>query len=58
MPLPPIMLIIKEIKNDIKNDNPLPGDKKTKIIKDNTPRTLKKIKSRENFMKYQWAWTF
>ena len=36
---------IKSIKKNILNSN------------DPSPRTMKRDKSRDNFMKYQWAWT-
>jgi len=53
--------------NEIEKENPL----KPYVLKDSnkkdldkldvnanlTPRTFKRVKSRENFMKYQWAWT-
>ena len=47
-----LMLIIKENEKSNKSDE-LMSPKK---LKKETPRTLKKIKSRENFIKYQWAW--
>jgi hypothetical protein len=47
-----LMLIIKENQKSNKSvESPSP-----KQTKKETPRTLKKIKSRENFIKYQWAW--
>ena len=62
MPLSyPQIMFIKDVdqikKKAQESDNTKPQN--TKIInpQDNTQRTLKKIKSSENFLKYQWAWT-
>ena len=33
------------------------SSKPERVIKDPSPKTMKRNISRDNFMKYQWAWT-
>jgi len=47
-------------KQSFLNQDEIINTQKSKVILNNnnpSPRTMKKEKSRENFMKYQWAWT-
>ena len=60
MTIPHTSLIL--ILRDNENQQPQPQPQQTyqsnlpKQSKKETPRTLKKIKSREDFLKYQWSW--
>jgi hypothetical protein len=55
IPTSSLMLIIKENQKYNKSAESLESHS-PKQTKKETPRTLKKIKSSENFIKYQWAW--
>ena len=50
-------LIIRDIvkkKNNDKNDKNDNNDKKNEL----SPETMKRNKSNDNFMKFQWPWLF
>ena len=49
---------MKEMKLEQDNTK-LESTKKSKIIKipDPSPKTIRRNKSRDNFLKYQWSWT-
>ena len=49
-----LILIIRD--NEKQQPQPQPQTYETNSPKKETPRTLKKIKSREDFLKYQWSW--
>ena len=47
---------MKDLK--LKQDNTKLNSKKIEIkIPDPSPKTMKRNKSRDNFIKYQWSWT-
>jgi len=60
-PNPSLVSLIKDIEkeNILKDSNKDIGKQsRTLVSKDDlTPRTFKRVQSRENFIKYQWAWT-
>jgi len=58
---PTLVSLIRDIEkeNILKDSNKEIGkqSKKLESKDDLTPRTFKRVQSRENFIKYQWAWT-
>ena len=43
-------------KLELENNNSKKSPKSKKIIKDPSPKTMKRNSSRDNFMKFQWPW--
>ena len=61
IPNPSLISLIKDIeKGNISKDSNKDIGKQSKKLESNddlTPRTLKRVQSGENFIKFQWAWT-
>ena len=54
--------IVAKINSEVKNLNlekerVVLNSPKLKKIPDPSPKTMKRNKSRENFIKFQWSWT-
>ena len=53
-------LLMLRIQKDIENKSVLPISKRNKKKnkkEEHSPKTLKKTRSNDNFMKFQWPWT-
>ena len=48
---------VKNVSNKLEKEDTIKQSPKIQIIPDPSPKTMRRNKSRDNFMKYQWAWT-